>query len=78
MLMLLVNEKRTLQQMNLSYVTLTYTITYCCINIIIMLKQQREAETVCVRATAGRLAEKVLFHRCSICKYMQIALSQSF
>ena len=51
MLMLLVNEKRTLQQMNLSYVTLTYTITYCCINII-MLKQQREAETVCVRATA--------------------------
>ena len=75
MLMLLVNEKRTLQQMNLSYVTLTYTITYC-INII-MLKQQREAETVCASDCCD-VAEKVLFHRCSICKYMQIALSQSF
>ena len=42
MLMLLVNEKRTLQQMNLSYVTLTYTITYCIIYYVKTTERSRD------------------------------------
>ena len=79
MLLLLVDEKRTLQQMNLSYVTLTYTITDC---IIIMLKtteRSREERLVCasdccVWHREGSFTSDVQFVILRGRKYMQIAL----
>ena len=73
MLLLLVDEKRTLQQMNLSYVTLTYTITYC----IIMLKTTERswcASDCCVWHREGSFTSDVQFVILRGRKYMQIAL----